>query len=271
MKDLAWLPQDAGHDPTAFSGDAALIQYQQEHGLEPTGELDPATVNCLLHDQGRCGCVEQLGDGSPTLKLQTNRPLVFVRDALPGFSRDQIWSWVEEAYRRWGAVCDFKARRILDFAEAASTDYVNLITVADLGAGGVLADQQLPYTGGRVLMMRLNSRIRWMPTDGPMSGGGIDPVRTIAHEGGHFQGHQHWPVGGPPELMEPTVSNTIIRPQPTEGAVSAGWFGPPPPPPPPPVPTDPTKFKYYMSLFDGLTRKPVGKSFGLTELPEFIR
>jgi hypothetical protein len=53
--------------------------------------------------------------------------------------------------------------------------------------------------------------------------------------------------------------------------VSAGWFGPPPPPPPPPVPTDPTKFKYYMSLFDGLTRKPVGKSFGLTELPEFIR
>lgn len=172
-----------------------------------------------------CGCTEQLGDGTPALKLPTNRPLVIVRDALPGHSQDEIWSWIEEAYRRWTEVCDFVPRRITAGQEKPG-DFVNLITVADLGGGGVLADQELPYSGGSVLRMRINSRINWVRTDGQMQGG-IDPVRTLCHEIGHFQGHQHWPVGAPAELMEPTVSQTIIRPQPTEAKVSASWFGPP--------------------------------------------
>ena len=62
---------------------------------------------------------------------------------------------------------------------------------------------------------------------GPVLGGTIDPVRTICHETGHFQGHQHWPSGAPPELMEPVITQTTIGPQPTEGKVSAGWFGAP--------------------------------------------
>lgn len=174
-----------------------------------------------------CGCVEQFGDGTPALKLGTNRPLVFVQDALPGFSRDDVWAWLREAHARWGAVCDWKATRIMDLSEAGPTDFVNLVTVADLGGRGVLADQMLPYTGGNVLRMRINNRIQWRATDGQMTGGLIDPIRTLCHEIGHFQGHQHWPVGAPAELMEPTVSQTIIGPQSTEGKVSAGWFGNP--------------------------------------------
>lgn len=183
-----------------------------------------------------CGCVEQFGDGTPALKLGTNRPLVLVRDALPNHDREAIWTWLEEAYRRWSLVCDFNCKRISDVSEAGPNDVIHLVTVADLGGEGVLADQMLPYTGGRILRMRINSRIAWNRTDGPMTSG-IDPVRTLCHEIGHLQGHSHWPVGAPPELMEPSIQQTVIGPQQTEAKVSAGWFGQPlTPTPPAPLP-----------------------------------
>lgn len=179
-----------------------------------------------------CGNSAEFGDGTPALKLQTNRPLVYIRDELSGYSRDEIWSWLKEAHARWGTVCDWRAVRIDDLNDAGANDYVQLVTVADLGGGGVLADQMLPYNGGRTLKMRINARIMWKATDGRM-GSAVDPIRTLCHETGHFMGHQHWPVGAPDELMEPTVSNTIIRPQPTEAKMSASWFGPPDGNPPP--------------------------------------
>lgn len=182
-----------------------------------------------------CGVVEQLGDGTPSLKLPTNRPCVLVRDPLAGYTHTEIWGWIKEAYARWSAVCDWAGERIADLSEANGR-IVHLITVADLGDNGVLADQQLPYTGARVLPMRINTRIRWKPTDGPMLSGTIDPIRTLCHEVGHFMGHMHFPVGAPAELMEPTVSQTITGPQPTEAKVSADWFGQPASQPPPGTP-----------------------------------
>jgi hypothetical protein len=188
-----------------------------------------------------CGNPEALGDGTPALKLPTNRPLVYVQSAPPGQTLDAVWMWLREAHARWSEVCDWKATRVMDLSDAGQGEYVQLVQAADLGGGGVLADQVLPYNGGRVLRMRLNSRVRWRPTDLSMSGGAIDPIRTICHEIGHFQGMSHFPVGAPAELMEPSVSNTIIRPQPTEARVAAGWFGQPRPvepdePTPPPNP-----------------------------------
>lgn len=181
-----------------------------------------------------CGCVEQFGDGSPALKLPTNRPLVFVQDALPDHDQDEIWSWLAEAHGRWGKVCDWQARRIMGMEEATPNDYIHLITVADLGGSGVLADQVLPYASGRTLKMRINSRRKWRATNGIMNGNEVDPIRTITHEIGHLMGHSHWPVGAPAELMEPTLSQTIISPQPTEASMSASWFGNPVAPAPPP-------------------------------------
>lgn len=219
----------------------------------PTMEMTPLPLF------GCCGNAEQFGDGTPALKLQTNRPLIFVQDALPGFSRDDIWSWLKEAHARWGSVCDWQARRITDLSEAGATDYVQLVTVADLGGGGVLADQMLPYSGGRVLRMRINTRITWKATDGAMGSGTIDPVRTLCHEIGHFMGHSHWPQGAPVELMEPYIQQAIIRPQPTEGTMSATWFGKPAtstPPVPPTTPgTLPTRGTYELATQqDGRTK-----------------
>lgn len=181
----------------------------------------------------KCGCVQQFGDGSPALKLPTNRPLVLIQDALTGFTRDEIWLWMKEGYDRWADVCNIKPTQIMDRSDANLDDVVQLVTVADLGGGGVLADMQLPYPGARVLMMRINTRIKWKATDGPMSSGTVDPIRTLEHESGHFFGLQHFPTGAPKELMEPYIQQDIIRPQPTEAAVVRMWFGSPTPPVPP--------------------------------------
>lgn len=194
---------------------------------------------------GVCGNPEQLGSGVESLKLQTNRPSFFVQDALAGQAdQDEIAKWIEEGFLRWGAWSDLIATRVSSLQEGRKLSQVTChIIVADLGSSGVLADQRLPYTGGTVLQMRINSRIKWRATDGPMFKGTIDPLRTITHELGHFIGHQHWPQGQPEELMEPVISNTVIKPQSTEGSVAAGWFGQPKPVPTPtpdpgePVPT----------------------------------
>jgi hypothetical protein len=199
----------------------------------------------------RCACPEQLGDGTPSLKLPTNRPLVFVRDSLRDYSQDKIWNWVEDACARWTSVSDIRVERIMDPSDAGPNDVLLLITVADLGGGGVLADQQLPYVGGRVLRMRINSRINWKPTKGRMAAGTVDPLRVICHELGHAWGMVHFPVGAPAELMEPTVSNEIESPQPTEGRLAADWFGPPvekPKPPTAPVPTPIPGAKFTVML-----------------------
>ena len=201
-----------------------------------------------------CGVRETFGDGTPALKLGTNRPLVLVRDSLPQHTRDEIWNWLQEANARWSGVCNWQARRILDITETGANDYINLVTTADLGSSGVLADQMLPYTGGRVLRMRINNRIQWKAADGPMPSGTVDPIRTLAHEIGHFMGHSHWPTGAPPELMEPWINDNITVPQPTEGRVSANWFGAPVPIPLPPSDVAGAR-RWISSLYRDLLRR----------------
>ena len=186
----------------------------------------------------KCGCVQQFGDGTAAIKLATNRPLVFIRDALSGWTKDDIWTWIKEGYLRWGDVCNLAPTRIMSDSDAKPSDIVHYITVANLGGGGVIADQMLPYNGGKQLVMRINSIVKFKPTDGPMQSGTVDPIRALGvHETGHFIGLQHFPTGDPREIMEPYIQQDIIQPQPTESAVARMWYGSPTTPPPVPPPT----------------------------------
>jgi hypothetical protein len=204
-----------------------------------------ADFELMAPDNPLCGVPEMFGDGSMLLKLQSNRPAFCISDALPGYDVETIADWIEEAFSRWGQVADIKARRIKKLSDLKSGEYCVNVTVADLGTSGVLADQRLPHPGGFVLPMRINNRINWVPTNGQMQGRTIDPVRTLTHELGHFLGHHHFPQSAPKELMEPTILQDIIGPQPTEAKITADWFGAPvatpvpTPPGPEPKPTDP--------------------------------
>lgn len=181
----------------------------------------------IAPDNPQCGVAEMFGDGSMLLKLQTNRPAFCISDALPGYDADTIAKWIEEAFARWGQVADIVARRIKKLSDLKSGEYAVNVTVADLGTSGVLADQRLPHHGGFILPMRINNRINWVPTNGQMQGRTIDPIRTLCHELGHFLGHHHFPQSAPKELMEPTILQDIIGPQPTEAKITADWFGAP--------------------------------------------
>lgn len=176
-----------------------------------------------------CGCPENFGDGTALFKLPSNRFAYFVRDSLPNNSRDEIADWIAEAISRWRSVADIEGRRILRLEDLEAGELLDEITVADLGGGGVLADQQLPQPGVTRYRMRMNVRIKWVRTNGVMRAGEVDPVRTDCHELGHFLGFQHFPTSLPKELMEPRILPDIIGPQPTEAKIAADWFGPPKP------------------------------------------
>lgn len=189
-----------------------------------------------------CGVVEQYQSRDKAMtaaaRLGTKRPLVYIQDALPGWTKEATGNAYMEAAARWTAGADIAWTLITDMAQAGPSNIVNKITVADLGTGGVLADQVLPNGSGRILPMRMNTRISWVKTDGPMPNGKVDVLRVFAHEIGHFIGHEHWPRGAPAELMEPFISDAIIKPQATELAVTVNWFGAPVPVPgPTPTPT----------------------------------
>lgn len=176
-----------------------------------------------------CGCPEMLGDGSAMYKLPSNRFAFLVRDALPAYTRDEIAAWNFKALARWASVADIEGRRIFSMSELRDGEILNEITVADLGTNGTLADQQLPQPGVFIYRMRINSRIKWIETDGIMQPGTADPVRTIGHEDGHFLGFQHFPTSLPKEWMEPRILQDVIGPQPTEAKIAVDWFGPPKP------------------------------------------
>jgi hypothetical protein len=149
-------------------------------------------------------------------KLPTNRPTFrYDGGALGNFSAADVEDILLESFNGkggWADWCDLK----LSKHPNPKTDPTNVVILYDLGGGGILADQELPF-GPPPYRMRINSRVLWKE---------LMLLKTLRHENGHFISLSHFPSGGPKELMEPSLSE-IVDVQPTEGMFAAKLYGEP--------------------------------------------
>jgi hypothetical protein len=178
-----------------------------------------------------CGVAESFGSGSAQLRLASNRVTFRVDSDLPGFSRVEFEDACMEAWKRWSRVIGVTA----DKHSNPKTDPTQYVVVMMLdGAGGVLADQVLPY-GQPPYRMRVDSVGPWVIADNPPPGK-INLLAVLCHEDGHCLGMQHIDAKGTPDLMNPTYNARIIEPQEDDISYGRKLYGPPQATSPPSTP-----------------------------------
>lgn len=179
-------------------------------------------------DEMICGLPEALVLG---LEVRRNAAAKwFLAGDLAGLGRDYLRQSIAAAFGRWSAVAGCSGE------ETTSEQGADIVirTQALDGPMGVLADCMLP--GPRVQVMRLDTSERWTIHAGPgVPQGKIDIVRVLTHELGHFWGIGHIGRGN---LMAPTYSDSVERPQPGDEAEMVARYGPPQPSAPPPGSVD---------------------------------
>jgi len=142
-----------------------------------------------------------------------------------GFSDLDIKGAFELAWKQWADVCGIRARYV------ASNPNV-LIRVGPIdGSGKTLAWSKLPCGGvgrGTMLDQLYDSGEAWVIGENPPANK-VDLVRVACHEIGHVIGISHIGSGN---LMAPTYSSTIRKPQAGDIAEAAARYpvvGTPPP------------------------------------------
>jgi len=154
---------------------------------------------------------------------------------MPGFSDEEFKAAVMRGLSSLAEVCGILPQYV-DTARSAMV----VIAVGRIdGPSGTLAWSELPCGPVGQLNQKYDSSERWVVHfNGPPPSGKIDIVRVIAHELGHALGLAHGPSGN---LMAPTYSSFISRPQSWDISQLRERYGPPiavsPPIPQPPAPT----------------------------------
>lgn len=201
-------------------GFTSVGEYQAFHGLPITGVVDELTIASL--DVIRfCSVPDKLpiGEGLPHWGKHDLKYAVL--GVLPGIPLETMKSAAQKAFDRWAAVCDIRASHIISPAEAADI----LMGVGRIdGPNGVLAWSELPKERGlSPLNQRYGSNEQWVVAD-TVPTTKIDLIRVMAHELGHALGIGHLQAGN---LLAPTYSTSINRPQSGDIAEVIRRYGPP--------------------------------------------
>jgi hypothetical protein len=112
------------------------------------------------------------------------------------------------------------------------------------GTFGVLAESELPCGGVRQCRQWYDTGEQWAVFDGPGSGNRIDIVRVMTHELCHAHGMNHIGAGN---LMAPTYSQSVIKPQDGDIQELQARYGPPVPQGPPP-----STGEYHLHFVNGV-------------------
>lgn len=149
---------------------------------------------------------------------------------LANFGRDSLRAAIQLAFDTWSGVANCSAKE----ASPGETPDLILSTVRLDGPQGVLADCELP--GPTIQHLRMDTSEKWIIQLGPgVPQGKIDIERVLTHELGHFWGIGHISNGN---LMAPTYSTSIDKPQSGDVQEITSRYGPPQTTPVPPTPGD---------------------------------
>lgn len=182
-----------------------------------------------------------------------------VTDPLPGLSNED---W-QEAYRLavsyWADVCG------LTFEYTSNARTANILATAGRidGPSGTLAWSELPNGSGRQLTQKYDTgEKKWTINETPR-GGELDIVRVVCHEVGHAIGLPHISAGN---LLAPTYSASVRRPQTGDIAEAVRRYGRrvtptplPTPAPPPAIPGGSTVSNFFVQMILNLLKGQLEK------------
>lgn len=157
------------------------------------------------------------------------------------FSVEQIKQAFEEACKRWSDVCDL--RFTVEFSTSVSNSNIHATFGVIDGRSNTLAWSELPCGSSRLLYQKYDSAENWeiYLNANANPSGNIDLVRVMCHELGHAIGIPHISNGN---LMQPSYSPRIGKPQSGDIREAVARYGTPrspaPPPQPPATPQPPT-------------------------------
>lgn len=217
----------------------AVKDFQRFHGMVVDGWVGRKTERALSSWQPFfCGVTERLGMSHKLgrwIKKEVSWGYIGV---LLGFSPAETSGAYAEAFGYWSSVCGLKFRH----AKGEPTADIVISFGRIDGRNGTLAWSELPNgKNDKTVNQKYDTSEQFVDSENP-GRYEIDLVRVACHEIGHAIGIPHLPVGRKPDLMNPTYSRRIRRPQPGDILQAIRRYGNSKQPQDPDLPTPPDGF-----------------------------